>query len=194
MTLIEALEILKAENATGDECPKCGAFSIDRFVEETGTPEGIDEDEWEEFIDKKIEEFMPASFTPANKQANEGAFCSACGWDEWEEAREAQIVVGGAYDNAVERVVDLIEGFGGNVTLQSSGISEAHYIEFYDADGNERKIRIAAHIAKPTYMKMHGPADFEAVVCPECLHMDADGDIDDLLKWIQKVGVEEEDE
>ena len=90
--------------------------------------------------------------------------------------------------------VDKIEKFLDENNLvyskKSSNLSCSTYFEI-EKDGKEISVRFSDHVAKPTYQKLNGFADFEIGFNePESfyakgVHQDADGDIEEFKKYLK---------
>lgn len=147
MNICEASEILKRDwHRQGlSECPKCGAPSDESLLANAG-----DEPDYDAIAE--------ASWC-YDFSRNNAVVCGACGYDEGEEAEEARALLDNTIDCISDRLIAVIEELGGEAETESSGLSEARYIMFLDAAGNEAKIRIAAHEARPTYEMLNGASD-----------------------------------
>ena len=178
LKLTDAIEILnRSWHRQGlDICPYCGAPSEESLLVVAGDDpdyDAIHAASWCYDIDR-----------------NYAVMCGACGYDEGEEAFDAQSLVDSTIDAISDRLIAVIvEELGGDADVESSGLSEARYITFCDAKGNDAKIRIACHTARPTYEMINGAAD-----CAIDLHElhsveQLEKYVAECEQWIRKRGI-----
>jgi len=188
LSLADAFKIIA--NPEIDFCPVCGMPEYDEVFNEILEKIGIDLNQLRSNPELEEEISEAATNLAFTDFPDEGGYCNHCGYSEFEFKRDAHDIIDDVYENALNEIVGFIEDKGGDPWFGHSGLSEAKYLEFNDRKGKTRKVRIAAHEARPTYQKTYGSADFEAVIDETVSHQDADGNIEDLKKWIDKVGVE----
>lgn len=189
----KTLEFWRGDSSTRPYCPNCGTGGIDDTIEDIAKERGIkfrnpmelfgqilknDEDLHYELRDEAEEKYWDA----------EDGVCYNCGYDYEDAEVEAHSYINDVIEGIKDPIVRYIKRLGGDPDVHYSGLSEACYIEFYDADDEERKIRIAAHESKPTYVMLHGESDFIMNI-RHARESDIRRWTSNCLEWIKKAGV-----
>jgi len=205
------LDFGKGDGSTRPHCPNCGEDNdLYQAEEDIAKQMGYSEEDWERILDgdpplskpdmtydeaEDLHDEIVDRALSNHWDADDG-ICYTCGYEYGEHEQEAHSYIYDYIENIKNKLVSEIKRLGGDYDVDESGLSEAIYIMFYDGDGDERKIRIAAHESKPTYEYLYGSPDFEILIRHSNIIIEQDlieRQIKSCIEWIRDVGVEIEE-